>query len=319
MLSKALSGTLALLFTLAIATLPNDSLAQSDSKRSSSNALKVKNSRASTVKPSKQKRDKSEKRSGRTKGKSVTNKGKGTVVSTGSSQTVLVTNEPAARISAATTPSTVPNLPDTSSNSAIMSSIDFQITDGEQTRVDDQTADFANFWDIIRPNSYKASHLWCLSGWNVCRINTLEQPTEELQDYYISLTEELKTAIETEQARERDLAGILAGISYTNPRDRTDPLTDLCILVGDAASCLLDLPRGLDDLWKCERELREIRMKITALKEELKKLVEVLDELPEKGLGECLLAFRWCEYEAWKAEEEESKQPPKDVPGAGAK
>ena len=108
MLSKALSGTLALLFTLAIATLPNDSLAQSDSKRSSSNALKVKNSRASSVKPSKQKRDKPEKRSGRSKGKSAKNKGKGTVVSTGSYQTVLVTNGPADPIPAVVIPSVAP-------------------------------------------------------------------------------------------------------------------------------------------------------------------------------------------------------------------
>ena len=117
MLSKALSGTLALLFTLAIATIPNDSFAQSDSKRSSSNALKVKNSRASTVKPSKQKRDKSEKRSGRSKGKSAKNKGKGTVGSTVSSQQVLVTGATVSATTAtaeANTSSLVSTAPSTS-------------------------------------------------------------------------------------------------------------------------------------------------------------------------------------------------------------
>ena len=117
MLSKALSGTLALLFTLAIATIPNDSFAQSDSKRSSSTALKVKNSRASSVKPSKQKRDKPEKRSGRSKGKSAKNKGKGTVGSTVSSQQVLVTGATVSATTAtaeANTSSLVSTAPSTS-------------------------------------------------------------------------------------------------------------------------------------------------------------------------------------------------------------
>ena len=117
MLSKALNVTLALLFTLAIATIPNDSMAQSDSKRSSSTALKVKNSRASSVKPSKQKRDKSEKRSGRSKGKSVKNKGKGTVVSTFSSKEVLFTGATVSATTAtaeANTSSLVSTAPSTS-------------------------------------------------------------------------------------------------------------------------------------------------------------------------------------------------------------
>ena len=107
MLSKALSGTLALLFTLAIATIPNDTMAQSDSKRSSSTAFKVKNSRASSEK----KRDKSEKRSGRSKGQSGKNKGKRPEVPTVSSKTVLVTNGPATPNPAIVIPSVAPFAP----------------------------------------------------------------------------------------------------------------------------------------------------------------------------------------------------------------
>jgi hypothetical protein len=56
---------------------------------------------------------------------------------------------------------------------------------------------------------------------------------------------------------------------------------------------------------------------IAGLEEEIKKLVEVLDELPEKELVQCLKSFRGCEFEAWRAETDENgnPKPPQKVAG----
>jgi hypothetical protein len=344
--SKALNGTLALLFTLAIATLPNDSFAQSDSKRSSSTALKVKNSRASSVKPSKQKRDKSEKRSGITKGQSGGNKGKGPVVSTGSSQTVLVTNGHATPIPAATTPGAVQNLSDTSRNSAQMSSIDFQnaanFRDTEAisifapplVEVSETTVDApSNQESMPAPErDYSAllpsglgTHTDCIANYYACLIGNASDPERDarlkeyqrLQESFQKLQAEISTL---QEKASDEFTSWQNGIIY-QAKLLEDPIFDDEDWVADYNRHVQITAAHEAAYKRLAKDLEEQIKLLDQMSARLASFQHDVDFTHGDPSGACSETFQTCEYEADLEEKQQAPKAPQleDVPGANGK
>jgi hypothetical protein len=305
--SKFLGGSLALVFSLLMTALPNDSLAQ----READTSIKIKSGSASSARPSKHKRGKSGKRRRGAEGQRAANRGQRSETSGPRPITTPATYEPATTIPAANAISTEPAAPGPSANATATFYIDAP-GDTSPGR-DEQAVEHANLWNTIRPNTFTNAHYFCLRDWDLCRIETLEEPTKELKDYYVGLIEALDRA----RLTENNLEYSIDSLSEPKSRDSVDSLTDLCILVGDAYRCLVNLPEKLDLLWGLQRDLQNVRIMIAGLEEEIKKLVEVLDELPEKELVQCLKSFRGCEFEAWRAETDENgnPKPPQKVAG----